>query len=611
MLQSGAICHTVAVGTTTAFGQWTAAPIAPLEPHAAAWLSRRLGALTPARRRSPADLELPPSRLTDQALVALRAALGEQAMRTERTARLAASAGSSYVDLLRQREGTDLNFPDAVLQPADEEQVLTALRLAGEHGLRVVARGGGTSVVGGVEPVRTDGATVVLDLRHLHGLTHLDPVDRLATFGAGTIGPDAEADLSEHGLVLGHVPQSFERATLGGYAATRSAGQSSTGYGRFDDLVVALRVATPRGMLVLGTGTPNAAGPDLRQLVLGSEGTLGVITALTVRVRPLPVATRYEGWVVPTLAEGLDVLRTLRQDGRRADSTPDVARLSDADETEVSLALRGGWTQRALQAYLRVRGRGGGCLMVLGWEAAGPTERATKVLRERRSEAVAVLRQHGALSLGTAAGEAWRRHRFAAPAQRDALMSSGVLVETVETATTWSRLQEVRTAVRTALEQSLANQGTPALVLCHVSHCYPSGASLYFTVLARRASGGTTAAITQWQAAKSAAAEAMAGSGATITHHHAVGRDHQPWLGDEIGGLGLEVLRAAQQALDPTGLCNPGVLRASQPAAHGQAMSREAPPGPRDIAVAEAEGFEPSRGFETPTRLAGGRHRPD
>jgi alkyldihydroxyacetonephosphate synthase len=536
--------------------RWSDEPIPALAPPVRAFLRARLGDLTPAPATDPADIEAPPSRLDPAARDALAQVLGPDAVRTDRLARLRLAAGSSYADLLRLRSGDGLCWPDAVVAPATEDQVRRLLAVSERHRLAVVPVGGGTSVVGGVEP---DGggaaATVCLDLSRLAGLVRVDATDRTATFLPGTTGPQAESLLAPHGLALGHVPQSFARASLGGYAATRSAGQASTGFGRFDAMVVALRLVTPRGTLVLGTGTPNATGPDLRHLAIGSEGAFGVITEVTVRVRPAPQVRRYEGWMLPDLAGGLGLLRDLVQDGPRADSAPDVCRLSDPQETEVQLALRGSGVQaQALDAYLRVRRRSGGCLAVLGWEGAAAT------VRQRRAEAVAAVKAAGGVWLGTAAGEAWRRHRFDAPSQRDALLDAGVLVETLETATTWSRLPALREAVRSALVDALTRQGTPPVVFAHVSHVYPTGASVYTTVLARRARPDAAGAREQWRAAKAAATEALLAAGGTLTHHHAVGRDHTPWLDRELGPLGVDVLRGVKATLDPAGVLNPGVL---------------------------------------------------
>ncbi|HEU4702738.1 MAG TPA: FAD-linked oxidase C-terminal domain-containing protein, partial [Conexibacter sp.] len=252
---------------------------------------------------------------------------------------------------------------------------------------------------------------------------------------------------------------------------------------------------------------------------------------------------------LPTYAAGVDAFRALAQAGEAAD----VMRLSDPQETRVSLALAGGGlSTRALGAYLRARGHGDGCLAILGW--AGTSEAG---LRRRRAAAARALRAHGAVGLGTPVGHAWEHGRFHAPYLRDELLAHGVLVETLETATTWSRLLELHDAVAAALDASLRARGTAPIVWCHVSHVYRAGASLYFTFVARQQAG---AELEQWHAAKAAACEAILAHGGTLTHHHAVGRDHAPWLAGEVGELGVELLRGAKATLDPAGIMNPGKL---------------------------------------------------
>lgn len=519
------------------------------------FLEQRWGTLRPCLAVDPVEVPVGESRLSPAGATALTRALTDARVRTDRIARLRAAAGSSYDDLLRLRSGVDLCVPDVVVEPVNAAEVAAVLGIAEQHQLAVVAVGGGTSVVGGVEPAGAGAPVLVLDLARMAGLLRLQPVDRIATFGPGTTGPQAEALLAEHGLALGHVPQSWARATLGGYAATRSAGQVSTGWGRFDEMVVGARVTTPRGELVVGTGTPNAVGPDLRHLVLGSEGILGVITEVSVRVRRAPQVRRYEGWMLPSLEAGISVLRALAQNGVRADSLPDVARLSDRQETEIQLALRRpGLQSSAVDRYLRLRRRAAGCLLIVGWEGAEPG------VRQRHREAARWLDRAGGVSLGAPAGEAWHRHRFDAPSQRDALLDAGILVETVETATTWSQVGPLRQAVRAALEAELAAPGAPPMVMTHLSHVYPTGACLYVTVLAPRVAGDVAAARDQWRTAKAAVTEAVLTHGGTLTHHHAVGRDHAPWLEREIGPLGVELIAAAKAAVDPAGVLNPGVL---------------------------------------------------
>jgi alkyldihydroxyacetonephosphate synthase len=483
----------------------------------------------------PADvvLDVGPSRLDGRALAALEAAVGAAHVRTGDAARAAHANGMSYLDLVR-RTAQPPTAPDAVVLPGSDEDVRAVLAACAEHRVAVVPFGGGTSVVGGVAPERGGFAAVVaLDLARLDALVAVDEISQTATLQAGVTGPRAEELLAERGFTLGHVPQSFERATIGGFAATRSAGQLSTGWGRFDALVERLRAVTPAGDLDLGRAPGTAAGPDLRQLLLGSEGTLGVIIEVTVRVRPVPAVRWHEGWRVADLATGLGVLRTLAQRGPR----PDLARLSDETETALGVATGGG------------QDAAGGCLLLVGWESDADD------VQRRAAGARAVLEAAGAEPLGEAAAEAWRHGRFRAPRLRDELLAAGVLAETLETATTWRDLAALHATVGDTLRAAL--DGANPLVACHVSHLYPAGASLYFTVLARRDADDP---VGQWQRAKASVMDALAAAGATVTHHHAVGADHAPWLANEIGDLGVEVLRAVKARLDPAGILNPGKL---------------------------------------------------
>jgi alkyldihydroxyacetonephosphate synthase len=289
----------------------------------------------------------------------------------------------------------------------------------------------------------------------------------------------------------------------------------------------------------------------LRELLVGSEGTLGVIHELTLRVRPAPARSHYEGVFFEDFAAGAEALRALAQER----IAPTVARLSDERETRMSLALAGagGLKGRLGRAYIGARGYGAGCLAILGFEGS---ERA---VTKRRAWALALVRQHGGLPVGRSPGEAWRAQRFAAPYLRDELLTHGVLVETLETAAPWSKLMGLYRAVQRALADALAAQGTPGLVMCHISHLYETGASLYFTFLARQREG---AELEQWQAVKRAASDAIVAGGGTITHHHAVGRDHAPWMEREIGARGVGALRALKAELDPAGIMNPGKLLA-------------------------------------------------
>jgi alkyldihydroxyacetonephosphate synthase len=470
-------------------------------------------------------------------------------VRDGREERIGHAVGRSYPDLVRIRSGDASSAPDAVVLPASAEQVAAVLTVCAEHRVAVVPFGGGTSVVGGVEPVR-DGmeAAISLDLSRLATTAEVDPISLTARLDAGLFGPEAERRLREQGVTLGHFPQSFEYSTVGGWVATRSAGQASSGYGRIDDLVEGVRCVTPVGELGTRAVPASAAGPSLRELVVGSEGVLGVICDATVRVRPAPAARRYEGWSFASFAEGCDAFRVMEQ----ADAAGDVSRLSDEAETRLSMALAtsGSRAERLGRRYLRMRGHEAGCIAIVGFEGE------EEDVERRRRHTASLLRAGGGVALGARPGEAWLRGRYAGPYLRDELLDRRVMVETLETATSWASLGSVHAAVSDALRAALAGRGTPPLVMCHVSHLYPSGASLYFTFLARQEDD----ALAQWRAAKTAASEAIVARGATITHHHAVGRDHRQWMHAEVGELGIELIRAAKERLDPAGIMNPGKL---------------------------------------------------
>ena len=514
-----------------------------LPPGAADALREELG-VEPGDATEPVAIEqvrLPDARPVPDAV---RSAAGEVLDGEED--RLRRAAGRSYPDLVRLRSGKLETAPDAVLRPGDAAAVEATLEACAAGRVAVVPYGGGTSVVGGLDAVSGGhDAVVSLDLAHLRSVD-LDGTSLTARLGPGLSGPDAETAVNQLGATLGHFPQSFEQATIGGFAATRSAGQASSGYGRFDDLVTAIELTAPSGRLRTLQVPHTAAGPSLRELVLGSEGTLGVITDVTCRVRPKPEERHYEGWMAENFTAGREIVRDLAQ-GRVA---PDVLRLSDEEETRVSLDLAGteGLQKRALDTYLSLRRRRGGCLMICGWEGTPES------VRRRRSLAQTRLRLGGAVPLGASAGRSWDRNRYGGPYLRDELMNLGVMVETLETAHTWSRLDELYRAVGGALKGAL---GDRSIVMCHLSHAYADGASLYFTFFARALRGEE---LEQWRQAKTAACEAIVAAEGTITHHHAVGRDHAPYMPAEIGELGIDALRAVKERLDPAGIMNPGKL---------------------------------------------------
>jgi alkyldihydroxyacetonephosphate synthase len=429
--------------------------------------------------------------------------------------------GASYLDVVRALRGRFPHVPDAVVRPVDEAELLRALEWADAANLAVTPYGGGTSVVGGVDPVpgpRHDGV-VSLDLGRLDRVLEVDPISRAARIQAGATGPRLEAQLADHGMTLRFFPQSFERSTLGGWIATRAGGHFATGPTHIDDLVESVRGLTVRGDVWESRRLPaSGAGPSPDRLLLGSEGTLAVITEAWVRVRPRDETRRSARVELDDFATGLELVREIVQSGMR----PSNCRLIGADEARLTLA-------------------GEGTLLLLGFEGdVSPADRAIRLCA-----------RHGRVSEG--GGGAWRDAFLRAPYLRDTLVAMGVLTETFETAVTWDRLPALIDTVTAATAQALGE----GLVTCRITHAYPDGAAPYFTVLAPARRGDEEE---QWAAVKRAAADAVLAGGGTITHHHAVGRDHREWYDRQRPEPFATALRAAKAALDPDGRLNPGVL---------------------------------------------------
>ena len=520
-------------------------------------LGRRLGRSL-ARSPEPVELESikpPPPKLADAVLAKLRAACGEDGVRTSAFERVAHATGRSLPDLLRLRRGELEAFPEAVLYPAEEGAVAAVLRIAADANLAVVPFGGGSSVVGGVMPRCAPGqaGALALDTTRLDRLVRFDPVSRTATFQAGIDGPALEAALAARGATLGHFPQSFEHSTLGGWIATRSAGQQSDGYGAIEDLLVCLRVVTPAGVIRTIEVPRAASGPDVNELVLGSEGTFGVVVEATVRVHPRAERADERGMLFRSFADGVAAVRALR----RAGLGVAMARLSDAGETELSLLLRHDPSRRfdAAAAALRLAERfgygGGRCALIYG--AEGDRHRVRAALFRARH----LLLRHGGLPLGRGPGRAWRRDRYRTPYLRDWLLDHGVAADTLETALSWSRLEAGHEAIVAALASACERHAGAGLAMAHLSHGYLDGACLYFTILYPI---DASRDLEQWSAIKRDATEAVLAAGGTLSHHHGVGLDHRDWMLRERGALAIEALRAAKHSVDPGGTMNPGKL---------------------------------------------------
>jgi alkyldihydroxyacetonephosphate synthase len=514
---------------------------------------------------SPISLEeisLRPSRLDDPVLSSLHRLLVNGAVCTDKLSRVEHAYGKSYRDLMRIRAGYIPNPPDAIVYPADQGQVVSLLKWAADRDIAVIPFGGGSTVLAGVEPANSDRPTITLDLAKLDHVLSIDPISRTARIQAGATGPEVEAQLNAQGFTLGHFPQSFEFSTLGGWIATRSAGQASVGYGKIEHMTQAVRIVTPVGIVETKDTPATAAGPGLLEMLIGSEGTYGVITEATVRIHSLPQVQDYRGVLFHNLEDGLAAYRDLMQN---PSLHPASVRLSDAPETAAQAVLsheHHGLRRLAddlITRYLNVRGfdlASGSALMLLGFD--GESEWTAKQWNLARN----ICDDHGGLCLGRSVGRSWKRDRYAQPYLRDTLLGHGVIIDTLETAATWSNLMHVYEAMVSAMKATItATGGGPGYVLTHISHAYAHGASLYSTFLGRQVGDpDPLAKQAQWQEIKQATTEAILDAGGTLTHHHGIGRDHMPWLEKEIGSVGVKVLRSIKRTLDPTNVLNPDIL---------------------------------------------------
>lgn len=459
--------------------------------------------------------------------------------------------GQSFGDWVALRSGKLGTFPDAVAYPQSSEDVRSLLEWARRTDTRLIPYGGGTSVAGHINPEATGGPTVTMDMRRMSGLRKLDAVSRLATFGAGVSGPDLEARLRAHGLTLGHFPQSFEQSTLGGWIATRSSGQQSLHYGRIERLFAGGHVETPQGPLELPLFPASAAGPDLREFVLGSEGRLGVITEATVRVSPLPEREEFVGVFFPGWEEGLAASRAIAQ----AKLPLSMLRLSAPEEARTMLMLAG--HERllgALEAWMKFRGAGEGKALLL----VGSTGTAATV-GFGLEQALAIAKKHAGISAGRTFGAQWTKNRFRAPYLRNSLWDLGYAVDTLETAAPWAAVPKLLRDVEAALRGGLEKWNEKTHVYTHLSHLYSDGSSIYTTYLFRLAPTPEET-LERWRHLKRTASEAIVAGHGTISHQHGVGVDHAPWLAAEKGALGMKTLEGMLKGFDPAGVMNPGKL---------------------------------------------------
>ncbi|VAW32190.1 Alkyldihydroxyacetonephosphate synthase [hydrothermal vent metagenome] len=513
-----------------------------LPENANEFLTELVGEATPPQDAALADVvaTVPDSRLPEHPLI-----------QTDAEVRLRHARGQSFPDWVALRSGRIPTFPDGVAFPQTEAEVLTLLQLARSQDIKLIPYGGGTSVVGHINPEAGSRPVLTVNLQRLSRLLALDSNSQLATFGAGIAGPEMEAQLRAKGFTLGHFPQSFEYSTLGGWVVTRSSGQQSRSYGRIEDLFAGGKLLAPAGELIMPPLPASAAGPDLRQIILGSEGRLGIVTEAIIRISPLPEKESFNTIFFPNFEAGKTAVRQMVQAGLPLS----MLRLSTGVETETTLKLAG--HERligTLERLLGIRGVDEGkSMLMIGFSG----ER--HIVNAARKEAISMAKEQDGIHVGQQFGNQWQKGRFRTPYLRNVLWELGYGVDTLETAVTWNKVEATLDAIETSLQNAMGSFNERIHVFTHLSHMYSTGCSIYTTYLFRLAADPDEN-LARWTAMKTAASLAIVQHGGTISHQHGVGKDHQPYLLAEKGELGIATLEALARQFDPVGIMNPGTL---------------------------------------------------
>jgi alkyldihydroxyacetonephosphate synthase len=514
-------------------------------------------------------LDVPEPVLSPELLATLQGAVGAAAVSTDPLDRVTHARGKSLRDLVRHRTGELGRIPDVVVRPADEAEVAGVLEALLDADAVLIPFGGGTNISGSLEVPADESRTVVsLDVGRLDQVLEIDEVSRLARIQAGVFGPHLEQQLNARGWTLGHFPDSFTHSTLGGWIATRSSGMQSDKYGDVADLTRGLRVVTPTGILAIRPVPATSTGPSVREMVLGSEGRLGIITEATVQVHRVPQERTILGYLFPTWPAALNAMRDIAA----SEASPSITRVSDAPETQFSFATKKGNSlvdrlkSRALREFLERR-RGfdvsAMCLSFIGYEGS-----PDHVARNRKLTG-AIVRAHGGVCIGRGPGELYDQKKFDTPYIRDYLLDRGALADVSETAAPWSALSEVYDNVIAVTRGRFEALGVRGYVMSHLSHSYHGGACLYFTFAFRP--DPARDGLADYGTIKTAIQQAFVDAGATLSHHHAVGTEHAPWLEQDISAPGVTMVRALFAAVDPGANLNPGKIVAVE---HSAAATR-------------------------------------
>ena len=519
------------------------------------------------------DVTLPEQKNNEAFLAAIGAGLGEGQVVDDKKSRLVHAAGKSFRDLWLMRHGQVQFAPDCVVYPDTEEDVALVVRAAHEHGVVLVPFGGGSNIAGCLVPSDRGGRMVVsLDMCRMHRVLEVDRYSLTARIQPGVYGQHLEDQLAEHGVTLGHFPDSFLHSTLGGWVATRSAGMQSDIYGKIEDMVISLRMVTPSGTIITRTVPKSSNGIDIKHLCIGSEGILGVITEVVVQVHHKPEKEDWYGWLFPDFKSGLDAIHECH----RGDCMPTVTRLNDPKKTALSFAFKHpktGIKDKIAKAFKWYIGNvkkidfNQCCLMVVKYEG---TPQAFNRIKNR---VTAIYKKHRGVCLGAEPGRSFAKVKFDFPHLRDYVMDRSIMADVSETATTWDNLRTLHESGLADVEQAIKDTGVDAWVGCHLSHSYRTGASLYFTFGCLQREGRE---IEQYLYVKKAAEDAFMKNGGTLSHHHAVGTEHLPWVEEDLSPTGLKAVKALKAGLDPNDIMNPGKIIPSEKPLDDWGLSAEA-----------------------------------
>ena len=512
----------------------------------------------PIRRWDLETLQLPDPNIEDRLAAKLRSFLQPHQITSDRKERVLHAYGKGFRDLFRLRRGLATGAPDLVIYPESEREICLTVRTAADCDVVVIPFGGGSNIAGCLERMDSGRTTISLDMRRMKRVLEVDTQSCSARIEAGVFGPDLEQQLAAHGMTLGHFPDSFLHSTLGGWIATRSAGMQSDRYGKIEDMVLALRMITPDGVLATRAVPKSSNGIDVNHLCIGSEGTLGVISEATMRVHPRPEARVVHGYLFPEFEGGVEAIHECV----RRECAPAMVRLNDPDKTALSLAFRppsSRLSQAAgsiFKAYIRVKGfaQPKACLMLTAFE--GNNKSTARQIREVRS----IYRRYGGVSMGSGAGRSFEATKYDFPHIRDFLLDRNVTTDVSETSTVWSNILPLYGKTISALRSVTIESGVQPWAGCHISHTYQSGASLYFTFGFRQQ---PEREMEQYLCAKRAVQQSFIDNGATLSHHHAVGTEHLPWLTADISPMGVRAVAAIKAGLDPANIMNPGRLQPS------------------------------------------------